>query len=64
MTHMKPIYQDLPCYWANKVPKSHNQWCYFSHGDGTHFLVLAQTLIKVAMSICLSVCLSWKTSLL
>ena len=45
MNHMKHIFQDLPFYCTNKVPKNHNQLFHFCHGGGTHFLVLAQTLI-------------------
>ena len=26
MSHMEPMFQDLPCYWHKKVPKNHNQF--------------------------------------
>ena len=45
MNHMEDMFQDLPFYCTNKVPKNHNQFFHFRHGGGTHFLVLAQTLI-------------------
>ena len=45
MNHMDPIFQDPTFYWTKKVPRIHNQFCHFRHRGGTHFLVLAQTLI-------------------
>ena len=45
MNHLEPMVQDLPFYCTKKVPKIHNQFFHFCHGGGTHFLVLAQTLI-------------------
>ena len=34
-------------YCTNQVPANHNQFWYFCHGDDTHFLVLARTLIYI-----------------
>ena len=45
MNHMEQIFQDLPFYCTKKVRKNHNNFLHFCHGPGTHFLVLAQTLI-------------------
>ena len=45
MNHMEYMFQDLPFYCTKKVPKNHNHFFHFRHGGGTHFLVLAQTLI-------------------
>ena len=45
MNHMEHMFQDLPFYCTKKVPKNYNHFFHFSHGGGTHFLVLAQTLI-------------------
>ena len=45
MSHMEHIFQDLPFYCTEKVPKNHNQFFHFRHGGGTQLLVLAQTLI-------------------
>ena len=45
MNHMEHMFQDLPFYCTKKVPKNHNQFFHFHHGGGTHFLVVAQTLI-------------------
>ena len=42
---MEPMFQDLPFCCTKKVPKNHNIFFHFCHGGGTHFLVLAQTLI-------------------
>ena len=42
---MEHMFQDLPFYCIKKVPKNHYQFFHFRHGGGTHFLVLAQTLI-------------------
>ena len=47
MNHMEHMFQDLPFYCTNKVPKNHNQFFHFCHGGGTHLLVLAQTLIYI-----------------
>ena len=41
------IFQDLILYCTKKVPRNPNQFCHFCHGGGTHFLVLAPTLILV-----------------
>ena len=45
MNHMEHMFQDLPLHCTKKVPKNHNQFVHFRHGGGTHFLVLAQTLM-------------------
>ena len=45
MNHMKHMFQDLPFYCTKKVPKNHNQFFHLRQGGGTHFLVLAHTLI-------------------
>ena len=45
MNHMKHMFQDLPFYCTKKVPKNNNHFFHFRHGGGTHFRVLAQTLI-------------------
>ena len=47
MNQMEHMFQDLPFYCTKKVPKKHNQFFHLCHGGGTHFLVLAQTLIYV-----------------
>ena len=47
MNRMEPIFQDLPFYCTKKVPKIHNKFCHFRHGGGTHFLVLALTLMRL-----------------
>ena len=43
--HMEHMFQDLPFYCNEKFPKNHNHFFHFRHGVGSHFLVLAQTLI-------------------
>ena len=45
MNHMEHMFQDLTFYCTKKVTKNHNHFFHFCHGGGTHFLVLAQTLI-------------------
>ena len=45
MKHLEPLFQDLPFCCTKKVPKNHNQPVHFCQGGGTHFLVLAQTMI-------------------
>ena len=42
---MEHILQKLHFYCTKKVPKNLNQFCHFRHGGGTHFLVLARTLM-------------------
>ena len=39
------MFKDLLFYCTKKVPKNHNKFYHFRHEGGTHFLVLAQTLI-------------------
>ena len=46
MNQMKPIFQFLPFNCTKGAPENHNQFCDFCHGGETHFLVLAQTLMK------------------
>ena len=45
MNRMEPMFQDLPFCCTKKVPKNHNNFFHFRHVGGTHFLVVAQTLI-------------------
>ena len=45
MNHMEHMFQDLSFYCTKKVPKKHNKFFHFRHEVGTHFLVLAHTLI-------------------
>ena len=45
MNHIEHMFKDLPFYCTKKVPKHNNKFFDFRHGSGTHFLVLAQTLI-------------------
>ena len=45
MNHMEHTFQDLP-FLHRESPKKHNQFCHFRHRGGTHFLVLAQTLMS------------------
>ena len=45
MNHTELIFQDLLLYWTMKVPENPNHFFHFCHGDETHFLVLAETLI-------------------
>ena len=47
MNHMEHMFQDLPFYCTKKDPKTHNHLFHFCHGGGTHFLLLAQTLIYI-----------------
>ena len=43
---MEHMFLDLPFSCTKKVPKNHNYiFSRFRHGGGTHYLVLAQTLI-------------------
>ena len=39
---------DITLLLHKEGPKNQNQFCHFRHRGGTHFLVLAQTLIKDA----------------
>ena len=50
MNHMKRLFQNLSFYCTKKVPKNRNNFFYFRHGVGTHFLVLVQTLIYLTLN--------------
>ena len=45
MDRTEPIFQDLLWYCTKKVQKNLNKFFHFRHGDETHLLVLAKTLI-------------------
>ena len=47
LNQMEHMFQDLPFLWHQESTKNHNHFCHFCHGGGTHFLVLAQTLIYI-----------------
>ena len=52
INHMKHMFQDLSFYCTKKVPKKHNQFFHFCRGGGTHFLVLAHTLMYIFWCCC------------
>ena len=45
MNHTEFFFPDQLFNCTKKVPENHNDFFHFCHGDETHFLVLAQTLI-------------------
>ena len=47
MNHTELIFQNLLLYCTKKVQDNQNHFFHFVHGGETHFVVLAQTLIKI-----------------